>query len=107
MACPGLHPPVGARRHDGLETSSRAASVGWGAGIRNEELWPTRKEPVKAGGGLPGASTLPLFPKNTECFFLSRKKFPIPSALSCGFFFVADTSFLYWASFHARRELAP
>lgn len=37
------------------------------------------------------------FPK-TEHFFPSRKKFPIPSALSCGFFLVPDTSPLYLTS---------
>lgn len=46
----GLSGPAcsrGGEEHD-LETSSRTASVGWGAGIRSEGLRPTSGEPVKA-----------------------------------------------------------
>lgn len=46
----GLSGPArsrGGEEHD-LETSSRTASVGWGAGIRSEGPRPTSGEPVKA-----------------------------------------------------------
>lgn len=35
-ACPGLHALVQARKNDSLESSFRAASIGWGDRIRNE-----------------------------------------------------------------------
>ena len=81
---------MGVKSNDSLETSSSTASVDWGAGIRRGAV-------AHQKGACQGLRRL-LFPPKQRIFFSPRKKFPIPSVLSCGFSLVRDTSPLYLAS---------
>lgn len=97
-ACPGLHAPVGARNTTWKLLPGLPVLAGeLGSGVKSRDPPAgslSRPENDAPGEDIYSASVS----QQQKIFFPSRKTFPIPSALSCDFSFVLDTSSSYLPS---------